>query len=249
MWQLIDEVKTILGPLQASIKGQFLAFPETRTVGEAKLISPTEPAFKSSLQFEDVEEFESHLKSRTDDIREIISYLHSTTGNVSPDVTQLQDKLAKKLAEEKVTIARLEQTVVEKQQLEESLEAASLRYMVAEKKLDRARSLTVAKLEKQYMLGGQRPSSEGAQSKHEESSPANGGTPVGERSAELEETNNKLNAVSEKQKEQLQKLEAENANLLGQITELKVKVRTRISCPCSPTPLTLMILAALKTYR
>lgn len=182
-----------------------------------------------------MEEFESHLKSRTDDIREIISYLHSTMANVSPDVIQLQDKLAKKLAEEKVTIARLEQTVAEKQQLEESLEAASLRYMVAEKKLDRARSLTVAKLEKQYMLGGQRPSSEGAQSKREESSPANGGTPVGERSAELEETNNKLNAISEKQKEQLQKLEAENANLLGQITELKVKVRSRISCRCSPT--------------
>jgi E3 ubiquitin-protein ligase BRE1 len=171
-----------------------------------------------------VDQFESHLKSRTEDIREIISYFHSKMANLSPDITQLQDQLAKKLAEEKATIAKLEQTVTEKQQLEESLEAASLRYMVAEKKLDRARSITVAKLEKQ-MLGGQRPSSEGAQTKREESSPANGGTPVGERSAELEETNNKLNAVSEKQKEQLQKLEAENANLLRQITEIKTKVR------------------------
>lgn len=180
--------------------------------------------FKSSLQFEDMDQFESHLKSRTEDIREIISYFHSKMANLSPDITQLQDQLAKKLAEEKATIAKLEQTVTEKQQLEESLEAASLRYMVAEKKLDRARSITVAKLEKQ-MLGGQRPSSEGAQAKREESSPANGGTPVGERSAELEETNNKLNAVSEKQKEQLQKLEAENANLLGQITEIKTRVR------------------------
>lgn len=196
--------------------------------------------FKSSLQFENVDQFESHLKSRTEDIREIISYFHSKMANLSPDITQLQDQLAKKLAEEKVTIAKLEQTVAEKQQLEESLEAASLRYMVAEKKLDRARSLTVAKLEKQ-MLGGQRPSSEGAQGKREESSPVNGGTPVGERSAELEETNNKLNAVSEKQKEQLQKLEAENANLLGQITDIKTKVRLSIlSPPGGPleTPLT-----------
>jgi E3 ubiquitin-protein ligase BRE1 len=171
-----------------------------------------------------VDEFESHLKARTEDIREIISYLRSGVADLSPDVTQLQDQLAKKLAEEKVTIARLEQTVAEKQQLEESLEAASLRYMVAEKKLDRARSVTVAKLEKQYLMGGQRPSSEGAQAKREDSSPANGGTPVGERSTELEETNNKLNAVLEKQKEQLQKLEAENAKLLGQITETKIKV-------------------------
>lgn len=189
--------------------------------------------FKSSLQFENVDQFESHLKSRTEDIREIISYFHSKMANLSPDITQLQDQLAKKLAEEKVTIAKLEQTVAEKQQLEESLEAASLRYMVAEKKLDRARSLTVAKLEKQ-MLGGQRPSSEGAQGKREESSPANGGTPVGERSAELEETNNKLNAVLEKQKEQLQKLEAENSNLLGQITDIKTKVRLSILSTFSP---------------
>ncbi|KAJ5166386.1 uncharacterized protein N7482_005167 [Penicillium canariense] len=200
--QLIDEVKTILGSSQEALK---------------------EPVFKSSLQFEDVEEFEGHLKSRTDDIREIISYFQSKLADLSPDVTELQSQLAKKLAEEKVTIAELEKTLAEKQQLEESLEAASLRYMVAEKKLDRARSLTVAKLEKQFMMGGQRPSSEGAQAKREESSPANGGTPVGERSTELEETNNKLSATSEKQKEQLRKLEAENANLLGQITELKTK--------------------------
>ncbi|KAJ5438890.1 E3 ubiquitin-protein ligase bre1 [Penicillium daleae] len=222
--QLIDEVKTILGASQEAIKGQFF-YPSTKygPLGDARLTRPIEPVFKSSLQFEDVEEFESHLKSRTDDIREIISYFHSRMASLSPDVTQLQDQLAKKLAEEKVTIARLEQTVAEKLQLEESLEAASLRYMVAEKKLDRARSMTVAKLEKQYMMGGQRPSSESAQSKREESSPANGGTPVGERSAELEETNNKLNAVSERQKEQLQKLEVENAKLLGQITEIKIK--------------------------
>jgi E3 ubiquitin-protein ligase BRE1 len=222
---LIDEVKTILGASQEAIKGQFF-YPSTMygPLGDARLTRPIEPVFKSSLQFEDVEEFESHLKSRTDDIREIISYFHSRMASLSPDVTQLQDQLAKKLAEEKVTIARLEQTVAEKLQLEESLEAASLRYMVAEKKLDRARSMTVAKLEKQYMMGGQRPSSESAQSKREESSPANGGTPVGERSAELEETNNKLNAVSERQKEQLQKLEVENAKLLGQITEIKIKV-------------------------
>ena len=218
-------MKTIVGTSQEAIKGQFF-YPSTLygPLGDAGLTGTIEPVFKSSLQFEDVEEFESHLKSRTDDIREIISYFHSRMSNLSPDVTQLQDQLAKKLAEEKVTIARLEQTVAEKQQLEESLEAASLRYMVAEKKLDRARSMTVAKLEKQYMMGGQRPSSEGAQFKREESSPANGGTPVGERSAELEETNNKLNAVSERQREQLQKLEAENAYLLGQITEVKIKV-------------------------
>jgi E3 ubiquitin-protein ligase BRE1 len=198
--QLIDEVKVLLGSQEVKESG-----------------------FKSSLQFEDAEGFESHLKSRSEDIREIINHFSSKIAGVSPDVTTLQSNLAKKLAEEKVTIAELEKALAEKQQLEESLEAASLRYMVAEKKLDRARSVTATKLDKQYIMGGNRPHTEAAQTKREESSPANGGTPAGDRSGELEEANNKLRAISEKQKEQLQKLEAENANLLSQITELKVK--------------------------
>jgi E3 ubiquitin-protein ligase BRE1 len=164
------------------------------------------------------------LKSRSDDIREIITQFQSTVAKVSPDVADLQSQLAKKLAEEKTLIADYEKTLADKQQLEESLETASLRYMMAEKKLDRARSLTAAKLEKGYIMGSQRPGSDGAQAKREESSPANGGTPAGDRSVELEESNNQLTVVSEKQKEQLLKLETENANLLTQITEVKTKV-------------------------
>jgi E3 ubiquitin-protein ligase BRE1 len=198
--QLIDEVKILLGSSQAEDQ---------------------ETAFKSSLQFEDVEEFEKHLKSRSEDIRAIISQVQSKS-NAPADISEVQTRLAKKLAVEKVAIAELEKTLAEKQQLEESLEEASLRYLVAEKKLDRAKSLTVAKLEKQQSMGIQRPG-ETAQSKREESSPANGGTPAGERNPELEEANNKLTAISEKQKEQVRQLEAENASLLGQITEIKVK--------------------------
>lgn len=164
------------------------------------------------------------MKSRSEDIRAIISQVQSKSHDVSPDVSEVQTRLAKKLAEEKVTISELEKTLAEKQQLEESLEGASLRYLVAEKKLDRAKSLTVAKLEKQQSMGVQRPG-ESAQSKREDSSPANGGTPASERNPELEEANNKLSAISEKQKEQLQKLESENASLLSQITEIKIKVR------------------------
>jgi E3 ubiquitin-protein ligase BRE1 len=189
-----------------------------------------ETSFKSSLQFEDVEEFEKHLKSRSEDIRAIISQVQSKS-NAPADISEVQTRLAKKLAEEKVAIAELEKTLAEKQQLEESLEEASLRYLVAEKKLDRAKSLTVAKLEKQQSMGIQRPG-ETAQPKREESSPANGGTPAGERNPELEEANNKLTAISEKQKEQVRQLEAENASLLGQITEIKVKVGLTPSLNC-----------------
>lgn len=171
-----------------------------------------------------MENFEKHLESRSDDIRDVISRLLSNSQKAAPEISEVQSQLARKLAEEKTVIADLEKALSEKQQLEERLEAASLRYMVAEKKLDRARSVTVAKLEKQFIFGAQRPGSEGAAENREEKSPVNGAGPTGERNAETEEAHNKLAAVSEKQKEQLQKLETENSNLLGQITELRFKV-------------------------
>ncbi|PYI10802.1 E3 ubiquitin-protein ligase bre1 [Aspergillus sclerotiicarbonarius CBS 121057] len=201
--QLVDEVKLLLGAAAEDAKER--------------------PAFESSLLFEDATAFEKHLKSRSDDIRQVISSLKSQPSKAPPEVSELQSQLAKKLAEEKATIAELEKALSEKQQLEESLEEASLRYMVAEKKLDRARSLTVAKLEKQYILGAQRPGGDSASGPREEASASNGATPSGERSPALEEAHNKLVAVSEKQKEQLQKLESENAKLLTQITELNIK--------------------------
>ncbi|OJJ81915.1 E3 ubiquitin-protein ligase BRE1 [Aspergillus glaucus CBS 516.65] len=203
--QLIDEVKILLDPVKREED------------------SKEQSVFRSSLQFEDAEDFEKHLKARSDEIRDIISRLTANLAKAPPEVSDLQSQLAKKLAEEKVTIGELEKALADKQQLEESLEAASLRYMVAEKKLDRARSVTVAKLEKQYILGAQRPGADSASGSREEPSATNGVATRGERNPELEETHHKLVAVSEKQKEQLQKLEAENASLLNQVTELNIK--------------------------
>ncbi|PYI27313.1 E3 ubiquitin-protein ligase bre1 [Aspergillus indologenus CBS 114.80] len=206
--QLIDEVKILMGAPEEDAK---------------------EPSsFQSSLLFDDNEKFEKHLKSRSEDIRKIISSVLAKSAKVSPEVSELQTQLAKKLAEEKATISDLEKALAEKQQLEESLEEASLRYMVAEKKLDRARSVTVAKLEKQYILGAQRPGGDSASGQRDEPSASNGATPSGERSPALDEAHNKLAAISEKQKEQLQKLEAENAKLLSQITDLNIK-HTRLT--------------------
>lgn len=179
----------------------------------------------SALLFSGHEDFEKHLQERSEDIKRIISRIFSHSANVSPEVSELQGQLTKKLAEEKVSIADLEKTIAEKQELEERLEAASLRYMVAEKKLDRARSLTVAKLEKQYMLGPQKSGGDSSSSVNREESSVNGNADSGERNADLEEAYNKSQAISEKQKDQLEKLEEENSKLITQITELNLKVR------------------------
>ncbi|KAL1992908.1 hypothetical protein VTN49DRAFT_3664 [Thermomyces lanuginosus] len=206
--QLIDEVKILVGDLDDLSK---------------------EERFRTSLLFDDNETFEKHLKERSEDIKETVSRLLARKPPASPEVSELQSQLAKKLAEEKASIAELEKTILEKQQLEEQLEAASLRYMVAEKKLDRARSLTVAKLEKQYILGPQRPADDGASSSAREgAAPVNGAASGAERNADLEELYNKTKAQYEKQKEQLEALEAENAKLTSQITALNVK-NTKLS--------------------
>lgn len=187
------------------------------------LTTLAESSFKSSLQFEDAEEFQSHLTARSEDIRAIISQVQAKASDAPAELSEVQNRLAKKLSEEKVIIAKLEKALAEKQQVEDCLEAAASRYMRAEQKLDRAKSVTVAKLEKQQLMGSQQ-SGESAPSKQEESTPANGSTPVSDRNPELEESHAKLKAISEKQREQVEKLEAENASLLSQITENKVKV-------------------------
>jgi E3 ubiquitin-protein ligase BRE1 len=178
------------------------------------------------LSFEDNETFQQHLRIRSDDIKSAVSRISSYSPAALPEVSEVQNQLAKKLAEEKASIAELEKVISEKQQLEEQLEAASLRYMVAEKKLDRAKSVTVFKLEKQYLLGAQRPGNESTPSgSKEDTSAPNGGSPSGERNGDLEEAYHKIQAESQKQKEQLEALEAENAKLITQITALTMKVR------------------------
>jgi E3 ubiquitin-protein ligase BRE1 len=219
---LIDEIKVLLGSPDENNKGRFDVAP-----GNIKSLTLVlkGSSFRSSLLFDDLDGFEKHLKSRSDDIRDIVSRILAKSPTAPPEVADLQTQLTRKLAEEKATITELNKALSEKQQLEESLEEASLRYMVAEKKLDRARSVTVAKLEKQYILGAQRPGGDSASGSREEPPATNGATPTGERTPlELDETYSKLAAVSEKQNEQLQKLEAENAKLLSQITEISIKV-------------------------
>lgn len=179
---------------------------------------------ESALLFSDHEKFEKHLKDRADSIKAAISLLYARAPQVSQDVAELQSQLNKRLAEEKVIMTELEQALADKQQLEERLEAASLRYMVAEKKIDRAKSLTVARLEKQHIFGAQRHTGDNSSMKREESSGSNGAIDSSEKSSELEASYNKTLAISQTQKEQLEKLEAENSKLSTQITDLNVKV-------------------------
>ncbi|KIV80505.1 hypothetical protein PV11_08001 [Exophiala sideris] len=177
----------------------------------------------SSLLFTDQEQFEEHLRTRSKEIKAVISRLFGPNKSDTSDVTELQSKISRLLAAEKGHVVELSRLQAEKEDLETRLENASLRYMMAEKKIDRAKSVTVAKLEKQALLGATKPPAEEGGAVKREDSAVNGTIDSSEELADLERELNKTAAISEKQKEQLERLEEENAKLNTQLTELTTK--------------------------
>lgn len=180
--------------------------------------------FPSSLLSADGATFDKHLQSRSEAIKSAISHLFAQPKASAPDVTTLQAQVTKLLSEEKGHLNELEKTRLEKEQLEERLENASMRYMMAEKKLDRAKSLTVAKLERQATAGGRNEmgsGTDGAGSGKLEIT--NGQNDNGERFAEVDQARKEAVAASAKQQQQLEKLGVENEKLTAQVTALTIK--------------------------
>lgn len=180
-------------------------------------------AFPSALLNSDQPEFEKHLQSRSNVISSAIGHLFSQSP-AKPEVSQLQTRIAELLSQEKIHICELERSRQEQTQLEERLEAASLRYMLAEKKLDRVKSMTVQKLEKQAIASGKSDSALGLDNTAD-------GEDIKvdtEALAGAEKARRIADAASTKQKEQLQALEAENEKLTVQITTYETRL-TRLS--------------------
>jgi len=172
------------------------------------------------LLFADSEKFSKHLSSRKEKIISGLSNVFARYPPSSPEVAELQQQISKLLAAEKEHVCELQKVNMEKQQTSERLETATLRYMMAEKKLDRVKSAQVQKLEKQAMAGG---------NKEEPSSAANGaevsnGLTNGFVSEEVETAKNQAVAEAAKRKEQLEQLEAENKKLTEEVTSLNVKL-------------------------
>lgn len=178
--------------------------------------------FPSTLLASDSDVFKEHLKTRSTEISSAISQLFSQPQTSAPEISQYQSRIAQLLEAEKGQIIELEKSRLEKEKLEERLEGASLRYMVAEKKLDRAKSATVAKLERQALAGGQNEASSGLVGIGQE--PSNGQTESkavnGVELLEAEEARKEAVAESAKRKKQLESLEVENEKLAAQVTTL-----------------------------
>jgi E3 ubiquitin-protein ligase BRE1 len=177
----------------------------------------------SSLFSADQELFQKHLREWSTDIRSVIARLQNGQNTYTPEVSRLQTRLSQLLAAQKECLVKIDGLETEVEELNERLENAASRYMMAEKKLDRAKSATVAKLEKQALMGAQKSGDEdGGPVKREDSTP-NGVADNSETVQELEDQLSKSTAVSDKQKDQLEQLSKENAALIEKLTAATTK--------------------------
>jgi len=181
--------------------------------------------FPSALLTSNSPAFQTHLKARSSEIASTISQLFARAPSSSPEVSGLQARITHLLAAEKGHIIELEKSRLEKEKLEERLEDAALRYMIAEKKLDRSKSATVAKLERQAIAGGRGETGSGLGGGTDD--PSNGQKDSVVNSEELVESEaarKQAIAESSKRKEQLEGLESENQKLIAHVTTLTTRL-------------------------
>ena len=127
----------------------------------------------------------------------------------------------------KVEIARLEK---ELESANSRLTEATVKYLTAEKKVDRLKSQTLARIERQAMSNaGAGPESRDTKLTDEEQSAKD--REISEKVAEghyadVEQARKEAQAIASKQKEEIQRLQVDNHRLSGEVTTFTIKVRS-----------------------
>lgn len=174
----------------------------------------------SALSFKDSKDFQKHLadkgkvlKSKTD---AILKRLAGARGEVKPEVAQLESQVKSLLAQQKeldVKVGRLE---AQNASLSEQYDKATLKVVKAERRLDRARSAQVQKLEQQALAGA---------TAHPSSKDEGGtGSSVSNGDSEaLKVQYLEATAVVAKQKQQLESLLSENKALKEENSNFRIR--------------------------
>lgn len=187
---------------------------------------PFFPPFEKVHFTADMETFVKHLEDKGQHIVEAIHQILLKLPDAKPDSAKLEARISELLTAEKGHVAELARLREETASLDERLENASMRYMMAEKKVDRLRSVPVQKLEAQAK---QPPKSEVDQqgpsdSKGEESKQVNGILP--EYPPEASAARQEAVAARDKIKEQLDRVVEENRKLTDNLTTAQAKYAT-----------------------
>lgn len=179
--------------------------------------------FPTRTQFKDTEEFELHLDKKAAKIKSILdslfSQLASNRGQITPNVANLEAQVNNLLASQKDLILKVDRLTSDKDSLSEQLNNATLRYMKAERKIDRVKSAQVQKLEQQALANSTTRLGTGADQINGTSAEENNGDYASQQTTLLE-----LKAVGEKQKEQLEAAVAQNKTLQTELTLLQTRL-------------------------
>ncbi|KAK7952573.1 uncharacterized protein PG986_008301 [Apiospora aurea] len=177
--------------------------------------------FPTHTSFKDIETLQAHLDDKAVAIKTItdslFSRLSGARGQVAPNITNLESQVNTLLANQKEFLVKLDRLASEKDETSEQLNTATLRYLKAERKLDRVKSTQVQKLEQQAMASATaRPSGADAD---------NGNSGESNRNAQalqlaLEEA--KIEAT--KQKDQLDAVQAQNKTIQEELTNLQIRL-------------------------
>ena len=184
-------------------------------------------SYSTAVNFKGSEDFTDHLATKGKEIKSKLSTfftnITASRGSSTPDIQDLQSKLAKLLASQKEYMVKVDRLRAEKEELSERLETASLRYIKAEKRLDRAKSSAVAKLEQQAIAGtgNSAGSGIGGVENGADVEMANG---IEEENAASQTAYKEASAVVAKQKEQLEAINAENKSLTEQLTAASARL-------------------------
>lgn len=189
--------------------------------------------FPSSLLFDDVATFSGHLKEKQTHITASLNALFKSLKSASPDhgksekVDALQTRLSSLLASEKAHKVEITRLMKEKEDANARLTEATIKYMTAEKKVDRLKSQTLAKIERQAMFHsntGPDVKKEGGTSDEQSAKDHEISAKVAEGNvADAEQARKEAQAIACKQKEELQQLQTDNTRLSEKVTTFTIK--------------------------
>lgn len=228
--QLLDEVTLLTknsAPSTFNVDGTLFA-PEFQEDYTDAFPAP----FPTATNFENSVVFSDHLASKAKQIKEmvanIMANLDTSPEKRTDEVQDLQQKLNKLLASHKDEMVKYDRMRVENEQAKERLESASLRALKLERKLERSKSSTVAKLEQQAIAGTGNSAGSGIGSVENgfdtRAEVANGSK---DNEAKVEASEVALKeavAVSDKQKQQLEELFTENKSITEQLTAANARL-------------------------
>ncbi|KAG6031540.1 E3 ubiquitin-protein ligase bre1 [Claviceps citrina] len=206
---------------------------EVELLAESQISDSTvtsDPPYLSGITFKDLNEFQSHLQDKGKTIKtkaeSLLGRLSAQRGPLSPEAASLETKVNKLLAAQKEYMLKLDRLNTEKDQLSEQLNAATLRYFKAEKKLDRAKSAQVQKLEQQAIANSTRPAGSAAAAGAAGNEGGSDQNDVNGSADELLLKYEEVSASATKQKEQLDSILSELKTVQDENSTLRSRRET-----------------------